>query len=169
MEPSAEAQIHRSADPPKRHERAVGQAAGPISNRKDICKPPGTPPGMRRTIRRSAASERSGMTPGPSRIESSAEAETHRSDTSEPLGKPPGLYRIETIYASHRARRRASVEPSAEAPRASHRARLRARLDPNYPPKRYTSEPSGKPQGPSQIMRYRASRIAHRAVHRAIR
>jgi len=39
---------------PIRYERAAGQAAGPVSNRNDIRKPSGTPPGMRRTIRRSA-------------------------------------------------------------------------------------------------------------------
>ena len=44
--------IRRSADMLKRYERAIGQAAGPVSIR---------------TIRRSAASEPSGSTPGPSR------------------------------------------------------------------------------------------------------
>jgi len=62
-----------------------------------------------------------------------------------------------------------STKPSAEAPRASRRARRRARLElnpppkyceraleqdtgpaSNHPPKRYTSEPSGKPPGPSR-------------------
>ena len=42
---------------PKRRERAVGLHAGPVSIRtirqSDIRKPPGRPPGLRRTIRRS--------------------------------------------------------------------------------------------------------------------
>ena len=67
-----------SHPPPKRCERAVGQDARPVSNR---------------ILRRSAASEPSGKTPGPSRIESSAEAPR----------------------VSRRARRRARLEPSAEA------------------------------------------------------
>jgi len=46
--------IRRRADPLKQHERAVGQAAGPVSNRKDIRKPSGTLPGIRQTIHRSA-------------------------------------------------------------------------------------------------------------------
>jgi len=50
---------HASNHPPKRRERAVGQDAGPISIR---------------TIRRSAVSQPSGKTPGPSRSEPSAEA-----------------------------------------------------------------------------------------------
>jgi len=107
--------------PPKRYERAAGQAAWPVSS---------------------------------------------RSDTSEPSGKPLGPSRsepwAEEIYASRLASRRACVEPSAEAPRASRRAVCRASLDPNHPPKRYerasgpvssrsdTSEPSGKPPGPSR-------------------
>jgi len=57
--------------------------------------------------RRSAASEPSGMTPGPSRIEPSAEAQIRRSAASELSGKTPGPSRS---------------EPSAEAPRASRRA-----------------------------------------------
>jgi len=67
----------------------------------------GQPLGMRRshrTIRRSAASEPSGSTPGPPRSKPSAEASR----------KPSGS-------------RRASVEPSAEATHASCRASRRAR------------------------------------------
>jgi len=52
MPPGMRRTIRRSADPPKRHKRAVGQAAGPVLNRKDIREPSGTPPGMRETIRR---------------------------------------------------------------------------------------------------------------------
>jgi len=85
--------------------------------------------------RQSATSEPSSMTPGPSRIEPSAQAQICRSDTSEPSGKPPNASRIETIYPSRRARRRACVKPTAEALRASRRARRRARLDPNHPQK----------------------------------
>jgi len=110
-----------------------------------------------------------GQPPGPSRIEPSAKAQISRSDMSKPLGKPPGPSRIETIYTSRLARRQECIEPSTEAPRASRRARRRTRLDPNHPPKRYTSEPSGKPPGPSRSMRHRASRRAYHAVHRAIR
>ena len=57
-----------------------------------------------------------------------------RQSSHEPLGKPPGPSRAETIYASHRARCRACLKPSAEAIRASRRASRRARLD----PERYT-------------------------------
>jgi len=135
-------------------------------------------------IRRHDTSEPSGNPPGQSRIETiysnhrvrcraciepSAEAQIHRSDTSEASGKLTGLSPIEMIYASHRARHPAYVEPSAEAPRARCRARHRARLDLNHPPKQYTSEPSGKPPGPSRGIRLRASRHGHGAVYRAIR
>jgi len=85
--------------------------------------------------RRSATSEPSEITPGPSQIEPSAEVQIRQSDTSEPSGKPPGPSRIETIYASRRARRRAGIEPSTEALEASCQARRRVRLDPNHPPK----------------------------------
>ena len=64
------------------------------------------------TICRSVASEPAGKTPGPPRT-------IHRSAASEPLGKTLGLSRIESSAeeprASHRARRRARLEPSAEA------------------------------------------------------
>jgi len=39
---------------PIRYERVAAHAARPLSNRNDIRKPSGTPPGMHRTIRRSA-------------------------------------------------------------------------------------------------------------------
>ena len=72
-----------------------------------------------------------------------------RSDTSKPSGKPPGLSRIETIYASRRARYRACVEPSAKALRASRRAVRWARLDQTIR-RSAASEPSGKTPGPSR-------------------
>ena len=84
----------------------------------------------------------------------------------------------EAPRASCWARRWAHLEPSAEAPRASHWARCRARLESNPPPnrreravgqdagpasnyplKRYTNEPSGKPPGPSRTA-YAAARAA---------
>jgi len=150
-------------------ERAVGQAAGPVSNRNDIHQPSGTPPGLRRTIRRSAdlpkRHERAvGQAAGPV---------SNGNDIRKPSGTPPGMRRtIRRSAASELSGKTpgpSRSEPSAEAPQASRRARRRARLDPNHPPKRYTSEPSGKPPGPSRSMRRRASRRAHRAVHRAIR
>ena len=113
-------------------------------------------------IRRSAASEPSGKTPGPSRsdhcaeaprasrrarrrarlIEPPAEATHERAvgQASGPRLEPPA----EATRASRRARCRAHLEPSAEAPRASRRAIRRARRDLNHPPKRYTSDPSSK-------------------------
>ena len=140
----------------------------------------GQPPGLsrietiyasRRARRRvcvepSAEAPRASTTPGPSRIEPSAEAQIRRSDTSEPSGKPPGPSRIETIYASRRACRRVCVEPSAEAPRASRRARRQACLDPNHPPKR-RERAVGQHAGPVSIQTIRrsatrASRLASR-------
>jgi len=44
-----------------------------------------------------------------------ADAQLDQYDTSEPLGKLLGPSLTETIYASHLARRRACVAPSAEA------------------------------------------------------
>jgi len=44
-----------------------------------------------------------------------ADAEPDLYDTSELPGKPLGPSRTETIYASHLARRRAYIAPSAEA------------------------------------------------------
>jgi len=86
----------------------------------------------------------------------------------------------EVPRASRRARRRARLEPSAEAPRASCRARRRARLESNpllkrreravgqdagpasnHPPKRYTSEPSGKPPCPSRTVCASARAATH--------
>ena len=86
--------------------------------------------------RRSASSEPSSMTPGPSRIEPSGEAQIRRSDMSEPSGKPLRQSPIETIYASCWAHHWAYVELSTEAPRASGRTNRHARLDPNHPLKR---------------------------------
>ena len=103
--------------------------------------------------RRCAASELSGMTRGPSRIKPSAEAQIRRSDTTVPLGKPLGPSQMETIYASRRVRRRANVEPSAEAPQASRRARRWARLESNNAPKRRSTKST------------RASRRASRRAH----
>jgi len=141
---------------------------------------------------RQLSSEPSGKTLGPSRSESFAEASddltirrsVRRSNhyaeasddptimpkryTSEPSGKPPGPSPIETIYASHRAGRRACVEPSAEAPRASRRVRRRARLEPSA--EAIHERAIWQATGPvSNCMRCRASRRAHQAVHRAIR
>jgi len=109
-------------------ERAVGQYAGPASNR---------------TIRRSTASEPSGSTPGPSRPNHppkrreravgqytgpDSNRTLRRSATSEPSSEPSG----NTPGPSR-------CEPSAEAPRASRRASRRAirraRLESNHPPK----------------------------------
>ena len=123
---------------------------------------------MRRTIRRT----------GPTRVSRRArhrarfDRTIRRSDASEPSGKTPGPSRIKS---------------SAEAPRASRRARLWAHLewnpppkhrertvgqdampDSNHTPKQYTSDPSGKPPGPSRSMRHRTSRHVHPAVYRAI-
>ena len=127
----------RLIEPPAEatHEPAVGQATGPASNH---------PP--RRQER--AVGQDAGPTWNhpPKRY------------TREPSGKMPGPYQS---------------GPSAEAPRASRRARRLARLDPtiapkrreraagqdavlvssNHPPKRYTSELSGKPPGPPRITR----------------
>ena len=105
-----------SGDPPKRYERAAGQAAGPISNR---------------TIRRSAASKPSGSTPGP----------------SQSIHTPKRRERAVGEYA-----RPVSTEPPAEALRASRRAVRWARLDRTIR-RSLTSEPLGKPLGPSRSIR----------------
>jgi len=67
---------------------------------------------LERTICQSAVSKPSGKTPGPPRT-------IRRSATSEPLGETPDLSRIassaEAPRASRQARRRARLEPSAEA------------------------------------------------------
>ena len=97
-----------------------------------------------------------------------------QSVTSEPSGKTPGLSQsdhcTEAPLVSCRARRRAHLNRTIclSDTRASHRASCRARLElpgeatheravgqdagptSNHPPKRYTSEPSGKRPGPSQ-------------------
>jgi len=103
-----------SHPPPKRRERAVGQDAGPVSNR---------------ILRRSAASEPSGKTPGPSRIESSAEAPR----------------------ASRRARRRARLESNPPPKRRERAVGQDAGPASNHPPKRYTSDPSSKPLPRSRV------------------
>jgi len=102
-----------SGDPPKRYERAAGQAAGPVSNR---------------TIHRSAASELSGSTPGP----------------SQSIHTPKRRERAVGEYAGP-----VSTEPPAEAPRASRRAVCQAHLDRTIR-RSDTSEPPGKPPGPSR-------------------
>ena len=103
-----------------------------------------------RTIRRSATSEPSGKTPGPLRT-------IHRSATSEPSGKTPGQSRIESSAkaprASHWARHRARLKPSAEAiheravwqaagPISKYAPPREALRTPHRPP----SDPSSKPQ-----------------------
>jgi len=105
--------VESSGDPPKRYARAAGQAARPVSNR---------------TIRRSAASEPSGTTPGPSQ---SIHTPKRR---EQAVGKLPGP---------------SQTEPSAEAPRASRRAVCHARLNPSIR-RSAASEPSGSTPGPSQ-------------------
>ena len=153
IEPSSEAlRVSRRAvrqarlqsnHPPKRHERAIGQYAGPVSIR---------------TIHRSVASEPSGNAPGPSRIEPSAEAPraSHQAIRRARLhpNHPPkrrerairqyaGPVSIRTIHrsdtqASRQASRRARLEPSA-----GHAS--------NHPPKGYTSDPSSKPLPRSRV------------------
>jgi len=64
---------------PIRYERAAGQAAGPVSNRNDICKPSGMPPGMRCTsaeaqIHLSTASETTVDREGDGRIREGLES-----------------------------------------------------------------------------------------------
>ena len=88
-------------------------AAGPVSNRNEIRKPPGTPPGLCRTNRRERAV---GQYAGPVSIRT-----IRRGDLRKPSGS-----------------RRASVEPSAEATRASRRAA--AGHASNHPPKRRYAE-----------------------------
>jgi len=121
----------RPKHPPKRRERAVRQDAGAVSNHrlKRHVRAVGQDMGRvsNRMLRRSAASEPSGKTPGPSRIKSSAEA----------------------LRVSRWARRRARLEPSAEA--IHERAIWQA-------------------AGPvSNRMHRRASRRVHQAVHGATR
>ena len=77
-EPSGKPPGPASNHPPKRHERAVGQDAGPVSIR---------------TIRRSATSEPSGNTPGPSRSEPSAEAIHERSVEQAVAAEPRAIRR----------------------------------------------------------------------------
>jgi len=110
-EPSAEAprashQAIRRArlhpnHPPKRHERAIGQYAGPVSIR---------------TIRRSAASEPSGNTPGPSRFEPSTEAIHKRAvrqaagpASNHPSGTPRTIRRRDTQAIRRASRCRGAV------------------------------------------------------------
>jgi len=85
----------QSADLPKRHERAVRQAAGPVSNRNDIRKPSGTPPGMRQTIHQSADT--------PKQYERAA------GQDAEPILIQPFA---EVIRASCQAVRRARLNPT---------------------------------------------------------
>ena len=99
LEPSAEA-IHK---------RAVGQDAGPVSIR---------------TIRRSATSEPSGNTPGPSRSDHCAEAPR----------------------ASRRARRRARLDPTIRRSAASELSgRTPGSSQSNHPPKRRERIPNRTP------------------------
>jgi len=103
--------LSRPNHPPMRRERAVGQDAG-----------------APRTIRRSAASEPSGKTLGPSRFESPAEAPR----------------------ASHWVRRQVHLEWNPPSKRRERAVGQDSGPASNHPPKRYTSEPSGKPPGPSR-------------------
>jgi len=92
--------------------------------------------------------------------------------STEPFAQVP--------QASRRARHRVRLEPSTEAQRASRRARRWARLESNptpkcreraigqdagppsnHPPKRYTSEPSGKLPGPSRTACAAAGAATH--------
>ena len=132
--------------PPKRRERAVGQYDGPVSIHPYAEAPRASRRGVRRarldrTTSRSAASEPSGSTPGPSR----------------PNHPPKRRERAVGQYAGP-----VSFQRSAEAPRASRRASRRARLEPNHTPKQYERaagpvssrsdirRPSGTPPGMSQ-------------------
>jgi len=182
IEPSSEAlRVSRRAvrqarlqsnHPPKRRERAIRQYAGPVSIR---------------TIRRSAASEPSGNTPGSSPSEPSAEAPraSHRAIRRARLHPNHPPKRRERAVGqcagpvSNRTIRRSAAsepsgntpgpspsEPSAEAPRASHQAIRRARLDSNHPPKRYTSEPSGKPPGPPRTIRRARLEPSAEGIHK---
>jgi len=103
-------------DPPKRHERAVGQYAGPVS-----IEPSAEAPRASRRARRRARLE---SNPPPKHRERAIGQDAGpvsnqilpQSAASEPTGKTPGPSRIES---------------SAEAPRVSRRARRQARLEPS--------------------------------------
>jgi len=151
-----------SGDPPKRYERAAGQAAGPVSNRtirqSAASEPSGSTLGPSQSIHTPKRRERAvGKLLGPSQTEPSAETprasrravrrarlnpSIRRSAASEPSGSTTGPSR-----PNHQPKRReravgqyarpVSTEPSAEAIRASRRASCRARLVPNHSPKPY--------------------------------
>jgi len=102
-----------SNHPPKRYTQAVGHAAGHASKR--------SPKRYERAV---------GQAAGPA---------SNRNDMRQPSGKPPGPPRTETICASHRACRRARVEPHV-LPR-----------EPPLTPRRPPSDPSCKPLPRSRV------------------
>jgi len=119
QQPGQSRTIRRSADTPKRYERAVGQAAGPVSNRNDIRKPSGMLPGMRRTIRRSADPPKRhqravGQAAGPV---------SNRNDIHKPSGTPPDMR--QTIH-----RRDPPREPLGKLPSARAGGQLQYRTEP---------------------------------------
>jgi len=86
----------------------------------------------------------------------------------EPFGKHrmrPTICRTRPMRASRQARRRAHLESNRVPKRCERAVGQDAGPVSNHPRKRYTSEPSGKPPGPSRSMHRRLSRRAHRAVH----
>jgi len=152
-------------------------------------------PVLIRTIRRSAASEPSGSTPGPSRPNDSPKA-THdraagpvsiqtilrsvmqaigqppgkrrtirRSDTRKPSGTPPGIRPSVHRSDTSELSGKPPGPPRTETICASRRASRQARLK----PKRYAPAVGHAAEHESNRMPRRASRRSHRAVHRAIR